>query len=104
MREGPLIPPHDYKIRTIASILGNSRGRHFVLVGDSGEHDPESYGQLARDFPDRIDAIYIRNISADECSRYKAAFKDVPPEKIHFLPANLAHKTESMKMLDCYSY
>jgi phosphatidate phosphatase APP1 len=32
-----------------------------VLVGDSGEHDPEVYRQMRDEFPDRVLAIYIRN-------------------------------------------
>jgi phosphatidate phosphatase APP1 len=31
-----------------------------VLVGDSGQLDPEIYAALAREFPDRIRAVYIR--------------------------------------------
>ena len=31
-----------------------------VLVGDSGQHDPEIYAELAREHPDRIRAVYIR--------------------------------------------
>lgn len=33
-----------------------------VLIGDSGQHDPELYLALTRDFPDRIGAIYIRDL------------------------------------------
>lgn len=33
----------------------------FILVGDSGEHDPEVYAEMRREFPERIAAIYIRN-------------------------------------------
>lgn len=35
-----------------------------VLIGDSGEKDPEIYTQIARESPDRITAIYIRDVSA----------------------------------------
>lgn len=34
----------------------------FVLVGDSGEQDPEIYAQVVRDFPQRILAVYIRSV------------------------------------------
>jgi phosphatidate phosphatase APP1 len=88
LRAGPPVSPHDYKIRTISKILENSNGHHFVLVGDSGEYDPESYGELARRFPDRIEGIYIRVISLDPSSRYERAFCRVAKSKIHFLPAD----------------
>lgn len=32
-----------------------------VLVGDSGEHDPEVYRQMVEEFPDRVLRTYIRN-------------------------------------------
>lgn len=32
-----------------------------VLIGDSGEHDPEVYAEMKKEFPDRVLAIYIRN-------------------------------------------
>lgn len=32
-----------------------------VLVGDSGEHDPEVYRELQAEFPGRVKAVYIRN-------------------------------------------
>lgn len=35
----------------------------FVLIGDSGQHDPEVYADLVRRHPDRIRAVYIRDVS-----------------------------------------
>lgn len=35
----------------------------FVLIGDSGQHDPEIYAEIVRMHPDRIRAVYIRNVS-----------------------------------------
>ena len=34
----------------------------FVLIGDSGQRDPEVYAELVDEFPDRIRAIYIRHV------------------------------------------
>ncbi|HEY0604687.1 MAG TPA: App1 family protein, partial [Herpetosiphonaceae bacterium] len=34
-----------------------------VLIGDSGQHDPEIYTQIVREQPGRVRAIYIRNVS-----------------------------------------
>lgn len=83
---GPFPPaPHDYKTKAIYPIIKNARGRHFFLVGDSGEFDPECYGDLAREFRDRVDGIYIRNISNDTSARYDCAFRDIDPRKIHYI-------------------
>ena len=35
------------------------RSCEFVLIGDSGEQDPEIYAEIVRRFPDRVRAIYI---------------------------------------------
>lgn len=82
--------PGDYKTKAICPIIGQSPGKHFILVGDSEEHDPECYGDLARRFPQQIDGIYIRKISGEERSRYARVFGDINPRKIHFIAANLA--------------
>jgi len=37
----------------------------FVLIGDSGEKDPEIYAALVRSYPGRIIAIYIREVRLD---------------------------------------
>lgn len=34
----------------------------FILIGDSGQHDPVIYSKLALEFPGRIEAIFIRKI------------------------------------------
>ena len=37
----------------------------FVLRGDSGEHDPEIYADIVREYPGRILAVYIREVRLD---------------------------------------
>ena len=37
----------------------------FVLIGDSGERDPEIYSEAVRRHPDRIKVIYIRSVHPD---------------------------------------
>jgi phosphatidate phosphatase APP1 len=37
----------------------------FVLVGDSGEHDPRIYADIVREYPDRVLAVYIREVRLD---------------------------------------
>lgn len=55
---------HHTKVGIIARILKCLPKRKFILVGDSGEKDPEIYRFLARRFPNRITAILIRNLTA----------------------------------------
>ena len=53
-------PPH--KRGAIAEILETYPRLPFILVGDSGQEDPEIYSAIVRDFPGRILAVYIRNV------------------------------------------
>ncbi|MBX7097507.1 MAG: DUF2183 domain-containing protein [Myxococcaceae bacterium] len=55
---------HDYKQPMIRALLGQLT-QPVVLVGDSGEHDPEVYRQMAAEFPGRVKAIYIRDAGGD---------------------------------------
>ena len=71
-----------YKSPEIAAIVGGYPGRRFVLVGDSGERDPEIYGEIARRFPDRIARILIRDVAGADGldTRLKAAFHGLPDD------------------------
>jgi phosphatidate phosphatase APP1 len=72
------VRPH--KIDTISSLIECCLGRHFILVGDSGEQDPEIYAILARKYPQQIVRILIRNVTQEdaEAKRYQETFKDLP--------------------------
>jgi phosphatidate phosphatase APP1 len=52
-----------HKTRHIATILELYPTLPFILVGDSGQEDPEIYHRAVRDHPERILAVYIRNVS-----------------------------------------
>ena len=72
------------KAAVIRNLIKTFPERQFILVGDSGEHDPEIYGSLARRFPDQIAAILIRQLDAPVASpsRYLRAFRGVEPSLI----------------------
>ena len=36
----------------------------FVLIGDSGQHDPEIYAEIVARHPGRVRAVYIRDVRA----------------------------------------
>jgi phosphatidate phosphatase APP1 len=67
----------------IDAILGQFPGRRFILVGDSGQKDPEIYGAIFRGHPGRIAAIYIRNVTGEkpDGERFAKVFDGVPPER-----------------------
>ena len=72
--------PEEGKIPTITNLFETYPQRQFVLVGDSGEKDPEIYATIARRYPQQIKRIYIRNINNDE-QRLQTVFKDLPAQK-----------------------
>lgn len=51
------------KVGIIAGIFKRLPQRKFILVGDSGEKDPEIYRFLAHRYPDRVAAVLIRNLT-----------------------------------------
>ncbi|MFT3706610.1 MAG: DUF2183 domain-containing protein [Archangium sp.] len=58
-------------IRALLKELPNAA----VLVGDSGEHDPEVYSQMRLEFPERVKAIYIRDAGhATDAKRFTDMF------------------------------
>ena len=75
--------PEDSKIPTIEAILRAYPGRKFVLVGDSGEKDPEIYGTIAKRHRGQVVHVFIRNVSPqdDQEERFAAAFRGVPERK-----------------------
>jgi len=78
-----LASPERFKTETLEPLLRAFPQRHFLLVGDSGEKDPETYGALARKFPAQIRGIFIRDVTREPASarRYHLAFAGVPAER-----------------------
>jgi hypothetical protein len=71
-----------HKRAVLDALLAAAPARRFVLVGDSGERDPEIYGATARAWPGRILAIRIRDVTGEsrEARRYAEAFRDLPAD------------------------
>ena len=53
--------PH--KLEAIAHILEAYPRLPFILIGDSGQEDPEIYSEVMSRYPTRIRAAYIRNVT-----------------------------------------
>ncbi len=54
------LDPLAYKLSKAPRVLDARPDAKVVLVGDSGEQDPEIYAELARRYPGRVAAIYVR--------------------------------------------
>jgi hypothetical protein len=69
-----------YKIERIKAILERYPQHKFILIGDSGEHDPEVYGRIYHMFPRQIKNITIRKVEGSDTrhQRFLDAFADIP--------------------------
>lgn len=52
----------EQKISQISELFENFPGRKFILVGDSGERDPEVYREIENNYPDQVKEIIIRDV------------------------------------------
>jgi phosphatidate phosphatase APP1 len=72
--------PKHVRIREILDLHPTLR---FVLVGDSGEEDPQVYADIVREYPDRILVVYIREVRLDpgdgRVEQVSDAWDDVVP-------------------------
>lgn len=55
----------DQKVSQISEIMGNFPARQFILIGDSGERDPEVYAHIRNRFPGQVQEIRIRDVVND---------------------------------------
>jgi phosphatidate phosphatase APP1 len=55
----------EHKRDLINNMLALYRDLPVVLIGDSGQHDPEIYRRVVDEHPGRVLAVYIRNVSRE---------------------------------------
>jgi phosphatidate phosphatase APP1 len=63
---GSLGRTFDHKVEQIKTLMTRFAGRSFILVGDSGEIDPEVYRHIKDLFPTQVREIWIRDVLNDE--------------------------------------
>lgn len=56
----------DHKGVAIRNIMQLYPAMQFILIGDTSQHDPEIYRQVVAEFPNRVRAIYIRDVTVNE--------------------------------------
>lgn len=71
-----------YKTTLLSIVFAEFPDRVFVLVGDTGEQDPEIFGALAREFPKQVLRVFIRESQtpAADSARFAKAFDKLPPD------------------------
>jgi phosphatidate phosphatase APP1 len=75
-RDSSLREHKQHKLQQIESIMATYSDLPFILIGDSGQEDPEIYRQVVLDFPDRVRAIYIRDVTRSRRDREVQAITD----------------------------
>jgi phosphatidate phosphatase APP1 len=60
---------HGHKLAVIERLFQFYPRLSFILVGDSGQQDPEIYTQIVRRYPQRVLAVYVRNVVESESRR-----------------------------------
>lgn len=77
-----LLDSQQHKLDAIESLLRAFPKRRFLLVGDTGEKDPEVYGEVYRKHPSRIAKIFLREVSGEDrdSPRYSRALEGVPED------------------------
>lgn len=65
-------PPLDHKTAAVEALIEMYPSVRFLLIGDSGERDPDIYLATAARYPGRIAAIYIRDLGGSHRDRIRA--------------------------------
>ncbi|MEI6257872.1 MAG: App1 family protein [Planctomycetota bacterium] len=76
------------KRRAIEQIMNDFPNRRFLLVGDSGERDPEVYAAVARRYPHRVIGVAIRQVEGKSSpakvqSRWNRLARRLPAGGLH---------------------
>jgi phosphatidate phosphatase APP1 len=91
-------PEKPQKQKEILNILKTYPELRFILIGDSGEHDPDIYTEIAEAHPERILTIYLRNVNHKKrMLRVMGLFENyetVPVLLVEDSEAALAHARE----------
>lgn len=88
---------HGHKLEKALRVLDGYPHLPFVLVGDSGQEDPEIYAQLCEQHPERIRAVYIRDVDPElESARDSAVLHAAARVEAQGIPMILA--ADSMAM------
>jgi phosphatidate phosphatase APP1 len=73
----------------------------FVLVGDSGQRDPLTYAEMAREFPGRVKLIVIRQVGSDDDERNAELRSHAAELRDDGIPLHLVADASSAAALAC---
>ena len=83
-----LLSHQQHKQAQIERILTTYPQLPFILIGDSGQEDPEIYRQVVQNFPNRILAIYIRDVTLpDRATAIQTLAKETAAHNVEMILA-----------------
>ncbi len=74
---------HQGKLIRVARILDVFPKQRFILLGDNSQSDPDIYAAIAQKYPEKIVAIYIRNINSSKKNETELALTSIHNKAIH---------------------
>lgn len=74
---------HEGKLLRIVRIFEALPTQQFVLMGDNTQQDPYIYQTLSEKYPDRIYAIYIRNVNKAKAAATQSVLNEIGTKNIH---------------------
>lgn len=76
-------PQKAHKLAAIEPILQSFPQRQFVLIGDSGEQDPEIYARILTERPQQVRHVFIRSVrdAGIDQARVAATFAACPRDR-----------------------
>lgn len=79
---------HMHKLQKIELLMEMFPEMFFYLIGDSGQHDPEIYTQVIRDYPGRVKDVFIRVVGKLDLAR-KSELKNLHEfDRFHFIQSS----------------
>ena len=82
----------DHKVNAVRGILSDYKHADVILVGDNGEHDPEVYEIIEKQFPMRNITTYVHYISAPDNGNVKLRGKPLAKNQTAYITsADLAY-------------
>lgn len=72
-KDDSLFAHETYKIKQIHRLMTLLPRYRFVLIGDSGERDPEVYRSIVKSHPDRVVSVRIHNVTKSAAANVRFA-------------------------------
>ncbi|MBN1961345.1 MAG: DUF2183 domain-containing protein [Deltaproteobacteria bacterium] len=76
----PLFEQEGYKTKRIDLLMQRFPKLKFILIGDSGEHDPEVYAKTLEKYPNRVAGIFIRLVEKDKSPKERFINMQTAPD------------------------